>query len=51
MLPESSLAELNDRLGEPTDFGCFRPTIVVGGTDAFDEVEYIALYIVLLLVD
>jgi len=36
---ESSLEDLNSRLTNPVDMGNFRPSIVVKGSVAFDEVN------------
>jgi hypothetical protein len=36
---ESSLHDLNNRLTNPVDMGNFRPSIVVKGSVAFDEVN------------
>ncbi|HRP08587.1 MAG TPA: MOSC N-terminal beta barrel domain-containing protein [Gemmatimonadales bacterium] len=40
---EASLADLNRRLAEPVPMARFRPTMVIGGGDAWDEDEWSAI--------
>jgi len=40
-----SLADLNSRLAEPVDMRHFRPNIVVEGSTAFDEDDWLEVYI------
>lgn len=45
LLGEGSLAALNGRLDEPVPMNRFRPNLVISGSDAFDEDNWVAIRI------